>query len=162
MKDETLMVGRYVGALAPRYRTPEILQRLAGLDAWLESPSARLIAGGGRNRHVCIDLPPEGGAETVIVKAFGRQAWLRDLRDSGRGSKARRTWLAATHLVERGVGTPSPVGYLERWSGTRLVESYFLAAYVPGAVSFRDALIELFNERPEAALFMELFECVAA
>ena len=162
MKDETLTVGRYVGALAPRYRTAEILQRLAGIDAWLESPSARLVAGGGRNRHVCIDLPLEGGAETVIVKAFGRQAWLRDLRDSGRGSKARRTWLAATHLVERGVGTPSPVGYLERWSGTRLVESYFIAAYVPGAVSFGDALIELFNERPEAALFMELFECVAA
>ncbi len=162
MKHETLTLGRYVGALAPRYRTPEILERLAGLDAWLESPSARVIAGGGRNRHVCIDLPLEGASESVIVKDFGRQTWLRDLRDSGRGSKARRTWLAATHLAEHGVGTPSPVGYLERWQGTRLAESYFIAVYLPGAVSFREALLELFHERPEAALFIELFECVAA
>ena len=104
--DDTVVVGPYVGALAPRYRSPRLLERLGGLGAWLDSPSARLVAGGGRNRHVCIELPLEGGAETVIVKAFGRQAWLRDLRDSRRGSKARRTWLAATHLVEHGVGTP--------------------------------------------------------
>ena len=160
--DDTVVVGPYVGALAPRYRIPRLLERLAGLAAWLESPSARLVAGGGRNRHVCIDLPLEGGAETVIVKAFGRQAWLRDLRDSRRGSKARRTWLAATHLVEHGVGTPAPVGYLERWEGKRLTESYFIAAYLPGVVSFHEALLELFHERPEAALFMELLECVAA
>ncbi len=63
------------------------------------SPSARLVAGGGRNRHVCIDLPLEGAVEPVIVKAFGRQSWLNDLRDRRRGSKARRTWLAATHLA---------------------------------------------------------------
>ena len=110
--DDTVVVGPYVGALAPHYRSPQLLERLAGLGAWLDSPSARLVAGGGRNRHVCIELPLEGGAQTVIVKAFGRQAWLRDLRDSRRGSKARRTWLAATHLVEHGVGTPAPVGYL--------------------------------------------------
>jgi tRNA A-37 threonylcarbamoyl transferase component Bud32 len=160
--DDTVVVGPYVGALAPRFRTPQILERLAGLRAWLDSHSARLVAGGGRNRHVCIDLPLEGAAETVIVKAFGRQSWVKDLRDRRRGSKARRTWLAAAHLARHGVGTPAPVGYLERWQGSRLVESYFLALYLAEVQSMREALITLFHDRPEAALFMELLERIAA
>ena len=160
--DDTVVVGPYVGALAPRYRSPQLLERLAGLAAWLDSPSARLVAGGGRNRHVCIDLPLEGGVQTAIVKAFGRQSRLNDLRDRRRGSKARRTWLAATHLARHGVGTPAPIGYLERWEGTRLAESYFLAVYLEGAESLREALITLFHERPDAVLFMELLEQVAA
>ena len=160
--DDTVAVGPYVGALAQRYRTAQVLDALADLGARLDSPAAKLVAGGGRNRHVCIDLPLEGAGETVIVKAFGRQSWIKDLRDRRRGSKARRTWLAATHLARHGVGTPPPVGYLERWEGTRLAESYFLAVYLPKAESLREALITLFHERPEAALFMELLERVAA
>jgi hypothetical protein len=156
-----LTVGPYVGELAPEYRAPELLARLAELPALLASPEARPVAG-GRNRHVRIDLPLGGASEAVIVKAFGRQAWLRDLRDRRRGSKARRSWLAAAHLQRHGAGTPRAIGYLERWEGGRLRESYFLAAYQSGAVSLREALLTLFHELPEAASFIELLESVAA
>ncbi len=161
MDSSLLAVGPYVGELAPDYRAPELLAQLAALPALLAAPAARQVAG-GRNRHVCIELPVHGAVQPVIVKAFGRQAWLRDLRDRRRGSKARRTWLAATHLRGHGVGTPQPIGYLERWEGARLSESYFLAAYQRGAVNFRDALLTLYHELPEAARFMELLELVAA
>jgi hypothetical protein len=159
--DSSVTVGPYVGELAAQYRTPELLAQLAELQSLLASPSARQVAG-GRNRHVCIDLPVDGRSQAVIVKAFGRQPWLKDLRDRRRGSKARRTWLAATHLSAHGVGTPPAIGYLERWEGARLRESYFLAAYLHGVESFRDALLTLFHEKPECADFMALLECVAA
>jgi hypothetical protein len=156
-----MSLGPYVGELAPEYHAPELLDWLAELPRWLASSSARLVAA-GRNRHVRLDIPVNGGSQPVLVKAFGLQPWLKDLRDRGRGSKARRAWLAASHLGRLAVGTPPPVGYLERWERGRLDESYFLAAYQPGVVSFREALLTLYHEMPEAANFMDLLECVAS
>jgi hypothetical protein len=155
-----ITIGRYVGELAPKYRTPELLAWLAGLPSPLEAPSARVVAG-GRNRHIRVDSPLNGGVAALMVKSFGTQPWFRDLRDHRRGSKARRTWLAATHLSRHGVGTPQPIGYLERWEGTRLRESYFIAGYQGGAETFLTALLELFHEAPECEPFMALLECVA-
>jgi hypothetical protein len=154
-------LGPYVGEVAPEYRAPELLERLAELPRCLAAPSASLLAA-GRNRHVRIELPLNGSTRPVLVKAFGAQPFFRDLRDRRRGSKARRAWVAATHLMRHGVGTPQAIGYLERWEGVRLGESYFLAAYEPGVVSFREALLTLFHDMPESANFMDLLECVAA
>jgi hypothetical protein len=152
--------GPYEGELAARYRHPDTLACLAEMPRLLASPAAREVAS-GRNRHVVVELPVAGGVERVIVKAFGRQAWLRDLRDRRRGSKARRTWLAASHLVRHGVGTPRPVGYLERWEGSRLRESYFVAAWQEGAQTFGEALLELYHETPRCESFMDLLDAVA-
>ena len=152
--------GPYAGELAARYRHPDTLACLAELPKLLASAEAREVAS-GRNRHVLVELPVAGGVERVMVKAFGRQPWLRDLRDRQRGSKARRTWLAASHLGRNGVGTPRPVGYLERWEGSRLRESYFVAAWQEGAETFGDALLELYHERPRCEPFMELLDVVA-
>ena len=156
------LAGRYAGELAQAYRSPELLALLADLPALLAAPAARLIAA-GRNRNVRIELPVAGRGVPVMVKAFGAQSLLRDLRDRRRGSKARRTWQAAAHLAAHGAGTPPPIGYLERWEGVRLRESYYLAECQDGATTLREALLELFDERPPlAARFVQLLECVAA
>ncbi|MDA0577529.1 MAG: hypothetical protein O3B24_05465, partial [Verrucomicrobia bacterium] len=97
----------------------------------------------------------------VVVKVFGRESALKNLADRGRGSKARRTWMASVALSQRGVGTPKPVAFLERWHGARLAESYFIAEYLGERVSFRDALIGLFHDDPNCARFMALLACVA-
>ncbi|HZN86742.1 MAG TPA: lipopolysaccharide kinase InaA family protein [Burkholderiales bacterium] len=155
-------VGPYAGRVADAYRAPDLLAALAGLPALLAAPAARLVAT-GRNRNLRVELPVHGRRVAVMVKAFGAQSWLRDLRDLRRGSKARRTWQAATHLAERGVGTPPPIAFLERWEGARLRESYYLAEFQDGATTFREALLELFERRPPlAAQFVQLLECVAA
>ena len=155
------VAGCYAGELALAYRSPRLLALLADLPALLAAPAARTLAA-GRNRNIRIELPVDGGSVAVMVKAFGVQHWLRDLRDRRRGSKARRTWQAAAHLAARGAGTPRPIGYLERWEGTRLRESYYLAECQDGAVTLRDALLELFDGRPPlAAGFVRLLQCVA-
>ncbi|MDH4173295.1 MAG: hypothetical protein OEV97_06070, partial [Betaproteobacteria bacterium] len=138
------VVGAYAGEIAEAYRDAALTEQLARLPALLAAPAARLIAG-GRNRNIRIELPLQGRTIAVMVKAFGAQPWFRDLRDRRRGSKARRTWQAAAHLAAHGAGTPPPIGYLERWEGTRLRESYYLAEYQDGAETFRDALLRLFD-----------------
>lgn len=153
--------GRLAGVMADPWRDPEVLARLAGLPALLEAPGARLIAG-GRNRNVRIELPLNGRHTAVMVKAFGPQAWLKDLRDARRGSKARRTYEAAVHLARHGAGTPAPIGYLERWERGRLRESYYLAEYAEGAQTMREVLLGLYEARPpRSERFVALLECVA-
>jgi len=153
--------GHYAGEIAAPYRTSAVLEQLADLPALLAAPGARLMTT-GRNRNVRIELEAPGGRVAVMVKAFGRQAWLHDRRDARRGSKARRTYEIAAHLVAHGAGTPAPVGYLERWEGARLRESYYLAEYQEQAETLREALLRLYDEiPPDASRFVGLLECVA-
>jgi hypothetical protein len=153
-------LGPYTAELTGAYHPPDILARLRDLRTWLESPSARTM-GEGRNRHVRIERLLGDDGPVVMVKAFGERSWLHDARDRRRGSKARRTWLAAEHLRKNAVGTPAPIGYLDRWEGGRLRESYYLAAYQDGVQTFRDALITLFHDHPDSERFLALLECVA-
>src|SRR5512134_3627087 len=141
------IAGRYAGEIAPAYRAPALAERLAALPALLAAPGARLITT-GRNRNLRIELDLAGKSVPVMVKAFGRQGWLKDWRDARRGSKAQRTFQAAVHLHAHGAGTPEPIAYLERWQGGRLHESYYLAAYQESAETLRDALLRLFDEVP--------------
>ena len=95
------------------------------------------------------------------MKSFGPVSFIRQMRTRRRGSKAKRSWLAAEYLNSRGVGTPDPVAYLERWERGRLKDSYFIAAYIDDAETLRDALARLFDEQPECEKFLDLLEQVA-
>ena len=155
-----MRIGSYTGAIDPDHDSPALRAWLADLPAHLAGDAATTIAS-GRNRHVRIEAPLAGDARAVHVKVFGRSGWLHDLRDRSRGSKAWRSWLAAEHLFHHGVGTPAPVACLERWEGRRLAESYLVTLFEGHAQSFRDALIELYHDRPQGPDFMALLELVA-
>jgi len=82
-----VVAGPYAGEIAAPYRAPDLLACLARLPELLAAPDAHLIAE-GRNRNIRVELPLQGRTLAVMVKAFGVQPWLRDLRDRRRGSKA--------------------------------------------------------------------------
>jgi len=115
----------------------------------------------GRNRNVRFRLPGPDPAQDLVAKAFGRQTLLKDLLDRFRRTKAARTWAAACALRDGGIGTPRPVGYLDRWEGLRLRESYYLSEFQPGTASFRDELIRLLRDDPDCAKLMSLMQTVA-
>jgi len=156
-----ISVGRYTGAVACRYCDAGFMDQLANLKGLIEHEDAKLLSS-GRNRNIRITLQSNGRPLEVAVKAFGRQFVVKDRIDVKRGSKARRTWLAASCLAARGVGTPPPIGFLECWSDGRLVESYYLCEYQRNITSFKDELIRLFMENPECERFMTLMQCVAS
>ena len=155
-----VVAGSLQGEIASDCNHPQFIDWLATLPALLKTPGLGIL-GTGRNRHVVLLAPLHGGPQKVVVKAFGRLSLLKDLRDRRRGSKARRTWLAARHLRSMHVGTPAPVGYVERWQRARLVESYFIARYEDAAVTLRDALQQLFARAGEITEFNLLLERVA-
>jgi hypothetical protein len=133
-------IGPYSGKLSPEYASPELLATLADLPDRIQAPESRVLHA-GRNKTVCLPLPaPDGATVLVAVKAFARPSLLRARTYEWRGSKARRSWEVARQLVTAGVGTPSPIGFLERWQGPRLLESYFLTSFCEEAVN---VLVEL-------------------
>lgn len=155
-----MVLGRYRGAVAEKYRDPEFLSQLEGLADLLDGPKCETISK-GRNHNARLAMSCCGAPLAVAAKCFGRRGLLPDMIDARRGSKARRTWVAARALEEKGVGTPSPIGFLERWENGRLVESCYLAEYQEGVTDFHRELVRLFREDPICEKFIALMQCVA-
>ncbi|MEI6807766.1 MAG: lipopolysaccharide kinase InaA family protein, partial [bacterium] len=97
----------------------------------------------------------------VHVKCFGRQGRVKDLLDWRAGSSARRSWQVALAMREKGLRTPRPIAFLDRWDGRRLIESYLFTELQQDAQTFKDELIRLYTIDPECAKIMALLECVA-
>ena len=98
---------------------------------------------------------------TVHIKGFARQNLIKDALDWKLGSRARRSWQTALAMRDRGVMTPRPIAFLDRWDGRRLLESYFLTEFQQDACTFKDELIRLYTDDPECAKIMTLLEGVA-
>ena len=85
-------------------------------------------------------IVPLHGVKTVI-KAFKVPhllnrfvyAYLRD-------SKAKKSYDNAVKLLELGVPTPQPIGYIEFFEGGLLSQSYFVSKYEPYDFTIRDVL----------------------
>jgi tRNA A-37 threonylcarbamoyl transferase component Bud32 len=105
---------------------------------------------------------PLGAADVpVAIKSFSRGSWLKDRYFARHGSKARRSFETAVHLATRGVGTPTPIAYLDQWENRRLVASYYLCRHELDISSFRDELNRLYAEDPLCRRIMTLMETVA-
>lgn len=155
-----IAIGGYKGAISPDHESDEFISWAENISSILSGPNVEILAD-GRNRNVLLDAPCKSGNKRVVVKQFGCQSGIRDLVNRFRGSKARRTWLAASHLYGAGIGTPRPICFLEKWSKGRLLESYFVSEYCEGTCSFKDELIRLLRHDPECAKFMTVMQVVA-
>lgn len=135
-------------------------ERLGKLREELEGAKEGVLA---RGRHAVIVVPFEMGGEVrrVAVKAFGGQQGWKDRYDSKRGSKAARSFRAACFLKEHEVATPEPLGYLERWEGARLAESYYFSDYLEGLTSFKAELGRIYSEGEPCDVLVALLERVA-
>ncbi|HBA83215.1 MAG TPA: hypothetical protein DCZ95_03885 [Verrucomicrobia bacterium] len=157
LQKPVITAGPYRGFIEPAYGDAQGLQSLAALPRLLRDAPNKLAD--GRNKIVTVRLSPH--TPSVAVKSFGQQSRLKDLIDFRRGSKACRSWTVAAWLHQHGVGTPPPAGYLERWDGNRLLESYYLSEFQEGIRCFRDELNRLYREDPVCEKIMTLLQCAA-
>lgn len=154
-------IGAFKGKVADGFRSTDLVEWLERVSALIYSEDAEVLTD-GRNRNVRLNADCKGDSLSVVVKAFGKPSLLKNAIDRcGRGSKALRTWLAAVHLDESGVGTPAPVAFMERWVENRLVESYVVTVYEAGISDFKTELNRLFRLEPECAKIMTLIQVVA-
>jgi len=149
----------YRGFVAPEYRDKASLDLLRQAPRWLAAPlpAPRPFQ---RARVLKAELRRNGETVPVAVKAFGPQGWLRSRLARARGSKAARSWEVANALFERGIGTPRPIAFLERWAGGRLRESYFVTEFAETS-SFHDELLNLFWNETQYDKLLNLMEVVA-
>jgi len=158
--DDMYAVGPYEGRVVCSYDSVGLRAQLGRLPECLQAPSADVIQP-GRNRHFHLRMQAGECLLDLAVKSFGRRSWARDRLDRRRGSRAQRSWVAACYLREHGIGTPQPVAYLDRWEKGRLIESYYVDVFLPGARSFKEELIRIFEHEPHSVPLMELIRTVA-
>jgi len=158
-KDE--IIGPFTGRIGVAWRSDGLLSSLERIASIVNENCAEVLTS-GRSRNIKVELPCNNRALTVVVKEFGMPGRLKNAMDrKHRGSKARRSWLAAVRLVEHGVGSPEPVALLERWDENRLVESYYISVFQENPRSFKDELVNLYRNESECEKFIELMQAVA-
>lgn len=109
----------------------------------------------GRHRVVVIPFERDGQELKIAVKAFGKQSQWKDRYDFKKGSKAERSFRSARFLKDHDVGTPEPIAYFDCWNGSRLMESFFLSAYVESLTSFKGALLSLYRKNGDCRFIVE-------
>lgn len=152
--------GPFKGEVAAAFAHPELVAWARALGR--AGATAAASRGQGGTRVFEASAPGPQGPIAVVVKAFPRQAVWKDAADRKRGSAAERSWRVARRLHGAGVGTPAPVVWLERWSGGRLAEAYFVTQRVEAAGNFRDELMHLLRHEPMVERLLGLLREVAA
>lgn len=100
-----------------------------------------LFGDGKRNKIKLFEL----WEKTINIKSFKIPHLVNKLvYRYFRKSKARRSFEYATTLLEKGIGTPEPIAYLERYNLLGLSESYYICEHLHFDWMIRD-LIETEN-----------------
>ncbi len=153
-------IGPFTGRLVAALDAPPLRQALADLGALLAQPGTVTVS---RTGDLVTRLPAAawGGPFDLAVKSFARRSAWRQLAYLRRGTPARRSWEYAVDLTARGVGTPAPVAFLERWEGGQLRESHYVSRFEEGCPGFREELIRLYRHDPTCWKLMNLLQAVA-
>jgi tRNA A-37 threonylcarbamoyl transferase component Bud32 len=70
--------------------------------------------------------------QDAVIKRYNHRSFWHSLRYTIRGSRAKRNWLCAHHLLNLGIATPEPLAYWDEYKGPFLWRSYFVARFVAG------------------------------
>lgn len=103
--------------------------------------SGKLFGDGQRNKIKLFEL--EG--KMINIKSFKIPNLINKIAYKYfRKSKAKRSFEYATTLLEKGIGTPQPVAYLENYSWLGLKDSYYASEHLETELTFRE-LVEIPN-----------------
>ena len=142
-----LDLGLYRGEVSAEYDDPLFVDAIAHPEELWTRPDARLLLD-KRNRVGTVQIVLSSGLKRdIVVKEFSRRGITR-LKSLVQPSKAARAWRGALALKERGLGTASPAGYLEKRRRGLVERSFFFAARIDGAEEIRG----LFRSLPAADL----------
>jgi len=103
--------------------------------------SGELFGNGDRNKIKLFDLD----GKTINIKSFKIPNIVNKIAYKYfRKSKARRSYEYATILLEKGIGTPMPIAFLENFNFMGLRDSYYASEHLVTELTFRE-LVEIPN-----------------
>lgn len=127
--DQAFAIEGFHGRVAEGFGGPTLAAEVLRL---IDPSAATETLHWGRNYLYAAELRTGVGTVPVVVKQFRNQGWRKILERRLRGSKAERSWRAATAMAAVGVATPEPVLLVESdlpdgpsFFVTRLVEAAF-------------------------------------
>ncbi|MBF4463861.1 Kdo domain containing protein [Flavobacterium sp. LC2016-12] len=98
-----------------------------------------LFGNGDRNKIKLFDL----NGKTINIKAFKIPNLVNKIAYKYfRKSKARRSFEYATILLEKGIGTPEPIAFLENFNALGLKDSYYASEHLVTELTYRE-LVEI-------------------
>lgn len=101
--------------------------------------SGDLFGNGQRNIIKLFDLD----GKTINIKSFKIPNLINKIAYNYlRKSKARRSFEYATILLEKGIGTPQPIAYLENFNWLGLRDSYYVSEHLVTELTYRE-LVEI-------------------
>jgi hypothetical protein len=157
MNDSTII--NYQGAIAPAFNHAIIIQQLDNIVELINSQDTERLSS-GTDYVIKVPLASPTGELMATIKVFKRQNFVKDWHDRRHGSKAERSFRAAIYLQSKGIGTPAPIAWRDRWENGRLLESYYLSLFEPG-ICLRDALSDIYYNQRNNAPLIDLLHVVA-
>ncbi|MCR4030219.1 MULTISPECIES: Kdo domain containing protein [Flavobacterium] len=101
--------------------------------------SGELFGNGDRNKIKLFDL----NGKTINIKSFKIPNIVNKVAYKYfRKSKARRSFEYATILLEKGIGTPEPIAFLENFNFIGLRDSYYVSEHLVTELTYRE-LVEI-------------------
>ncbi|MDR6761450.1 hypothetical protein J2Y38_001659 [Flavobacterium sp. 2755] len=101
--------------------------------------SGELFGNGDRNKIKLFDLD----GKTINIKSFKIPNIVNKIAYRYfRKSKARRSFEYATILLEKGIGTPEPIAFLENFNFVGLKDSYYASEHLITELTYRE-LVEI-------------------
>ena len=122
------MTENFVSSSLSRKRFQHILDKFHESDHALGNP---------RNTIRVIDFD----GKKLVVKSFKTPNFFNKIAYRFfRPSKAARSFDNANYLLEHNIGTPAPIGYLEKKTATAFYDSYYVSEYVDHDFTYREIL----------------------
>jgi hypothetical protein len=103
------------------------------------SSVGKLFGNGDRNKIKLFDL----NEKTINIKSFKIPNIVNKIvYRYFRKSKARRSFEFAQILLEKGIGTPQPIAFLENFNAVGLRDSYYVSEHLEADLTYRE-LVEI-------------------
>ena len=113
--------------------------------------SGKIFIEGNRNSIKLFDLD----GIILNIKSFKKPNLINKIAYKYfRKSKAKRSFEYATILLEKGIGTPSPIAYFENFDALGLKESYYVSEHLDCDLTYRE-LVE--TDYPDAENILRQF-----
>jgi tRNA A-37 threonylcarbamoyl transferase component Bud32 len=106
----TARSGPWSGLRVRELASDDLAAALEAHRTALEARDGRVLKDDARSRMTAVEVEER----RLVVKEFPARGWRRALADLGRGSAARRGWVAGHGLFFRRIGAAHPYAFLER------------------------------------------------
>ncbi|RZJ65803.1 MAG: Kdo domain containing protein [Flavobacterium sp.] len=133
---------------------PEFQSKSAAIEKIIGgfAKNGTLFGDGKRNTIKLFDLD----GRTINVKSFQVPNLVnRIVYNFFRRSKAERSYEFANRLLEKGIGTPQPVGYFENFENLLLSDSYYISEHLQCDLTFRELITD--PDYPEHDIILRQF-----